>query len=80
VKYILEIYHEGECIEQREQEEAFIPPNVGEQIYIEFGNPSYSEEHGVWWVVKKRRHIMFSEKLKLQTLMLHCEPDPKKGA
>jgi hypothetical protein len=45
VKYILEIYYQGECIERREQEDAFIPPATGEQIYVEFQNPSYPEEY-----------------------------------
>jgi hypothetical protein len=81
VKYILEIYYQGECIERREQEDAFIPPATGEQIYVEFQNPSYPEEYGNCWIVKKRRHLMFASSLKtqMQTLMLYCEPDPEKG-
>ena len=80
MKYILEIYHEGECIEQRESETPFWPePLPGEQIYIEFENPSYNEEHGLWWIVVKRRHLLFGTKVKIATLMLHCEPDPDKG-
>ena len=77
MKYILEIYYQGECIEQREYEELFLAPTEGEQIHVEFQNPHYSEEHGQWWVVKKRRHLLFSGKL--QTLMLDCEPDAAKG-
>jgi hypothetical protein len=79
MKYILEIYHQGDCIEHREQENILIPPAINEQIYIEFENPHYSEEHGNWWIVKKRRHLMFSIKCQIQTLMLDCEPDPQKG-
>lgn len=79
MKYILEIYHEGECIEQRHSDTPFPEPLPGEQLYIEFDNPSYSEEHGLWWVVRKRRRLLFAEALGLCTLMLHCEPDPDKG-
>jgi hypothetical protein len=36
MKYILEIYYKGECIEQRWYAEPFIPPIFGDEIYIEF--------------------------------------------
>ena len=77
MKYILEIYYQGDCIEHREQEDVFLAPTVGEQIHVQFQNPNYSEEYGNWWVVKRRRHLLFSGEL--QTLMLDCELDPKKG-
>lgn len=58
---------------------AIQPPLPGEQIYIEFKNRNYFEEHGGWWIVVKRRHLVFHENQQLNTLMLHCEPDPMKG-
>lgn len=62
MKYILEIYHEGECIEQRWYTEPFIPPTVGDEIYIEFQNPNYSEEYGKWWKVIAIKHLLFAPK------------------
>ena len=79
MKYILEIYYQGECIEQRERQEPFLVPENGDRIYINFQNPVYSEENGFWWVVKEKKHLLFSATQKLQTLMLYCEPDPKEG-
>ncbi len=80
MKYVLEIYHKGDCIEQRESDAPFWPePLPGEQIYIEFGNPSYHEEHGLWWRVLARQHLLFSTKQPRRTLQLHCEPDIEKG-
>ncbi len=80
MKYVLEIYHKGECIEQRESEVPFWPePLPGEQIYVEFQNPSYSDEHGFWWTVLKRRHLLFGKGATRRTLALHCTPDIHKG-
>lgn len=79
MKYFLEIYHEGECIEQRESTAPFPVPLPGEQIHIQFTHRSYSDEHGCWWVVLKRRHLLFGEGSGLYTLMLDCEPDPDIG-
>ena len=73
MKYILEIYYQGECIEHREQEDPLPNPIPGDQIYIEFGNPSYSEEHGNWWTVRNRSHLLFNQAL--YTLQLYCEPN-----
>jgi hypothetical protein len=78
--YILEIYYQGDCIDQKHQNEVGIAPLKGEQIHIDFNNPSYSEEHGNWWIVKKRKHLLFAVPGGAQTLQLFCEPDPKKGA
>jgi hypothetical protein len=80
MKYVLEIYHQGECIEQRVRSTPHPEPLPGEQIYIDFANRSYSEEYGNWWVIRSRRHLLFSEQVGRQTLMLHCEPDLRKGA
>lgn len=79
MKYVLEICHEGECIERREQDRPF--PNLlpGDQMYIEFENSSYSDEHGFWWTVKNRSHLLFSESATRYTLQVHCEPNPSKG-
>ena len=77
MKYILEIYYQGECLEHREQTDPYVPPSVGEQVYLEFDNPNVSDEHGHWWIVRRRRHLLFSTQM--QTLMLDCEPDPDKG-
>ncbi|NNN70892.1 MULTISPECIES: helix-turn-helix domain-containing protein [unclassified Vibrio] len=79
-EYILEIYFEGECIEQQSYFDPIIPPLPGEQFYISFENSNYSEEYGNWWVVQKRKHLKFNESINIETLMLYCIPDPKKGA
>jgi hypothetical protein len=42
MKYILEIYHEGDCIEQREKDVPFMAPAPGEQIHLSFQNTNYS--------------------------------------
>lgn len=73
-KYILEVYFQGQCIEQRRSEYPYIAPDVGDEVYFEFQNPSYAEEHGRWWRVMKKRHLKFAAHLELETLMLFCEP------
>jgi hypothetical protein len=80
MKYILEIYYRGDCIEHRESQEPFIPPSTGERIYVEFENSNVSQEHGHWWIVRERKHLIFASLQKMQTLMLYCEPDPQRGA
>ncbi|MBV9924107.1 MAG: hypothetical protein JOZ96_03635 [Acidobacteria bacterium] len=80
MKYILEVYHRGDCLEHRESQEPFIPPDAGERIYVEFENRNISDEYGHWWIVRERKHLFFDHSLKMQTLMLYCEPDPKNGA
>lgn len=77
--YILEIYFNGECIEQQRSFDPFISPLPGEQIYIEFKNKNYSEEYGNWWSVEKRQHLKFDEEIFIETLMLTCVPDLRKG-
>jgi transcriptional regulator with XRE-family HTH domain len=72
--YILEIYFEGECIEQRRSAFPFVVPGVGDEMYIEFANPAYAEEYGFLWRVDRRRHLKFSAELELETLMLYCVP------
>ena len=72
--YIFEIYFEGECIEQRRSRFPFIPPDVGDEMYVEFQNPAFSEEYGFWWRVNCKRHLKFSSDMELETLMLFCEP------
>lgn len=79
MKYILEIYHEGDCIEQREKDEPFMAPAPGEQISLSFQNTNYSDEHGNWWLVKKRKFLYFGADTEIQTMMLYCVPDPAKG-
>lgn len=94
MKYILEIYYEGECLEQRWYKSPFIPPAPGDEIYIEFENPNYTSEYGKWWQVKSRKHLLFQPKnsdwwqkeeepldpnvLDMQTVQLYCEPCPEK--
>jgi transcriptional regulator with XRE-family HTH domain len=77
--YILEIYFEGDCIEQRRSQYPYIVPDVGDEMYVEFQNPVYSEEHGSWWRVNKKRHLKFALDLELETLMLYCEPCKPSG-
>lgn len=79
MKYILEIYHKEECIEQRNMEDMLFRPNAGEQIYIDFENRFYSDEYGNWWIVKKVKHLIFSNDLGINMLQLFCEPDPHEG-
>lgn len=74
-EYILEIYYEGECIEQQIYASPIIAPLPGEQIYIIFKNKNYSNEYGNWWLVKKRRHIKLGESANVESLMLTCVPD-----
>ena len=78
-KHMLTIYHRGEVIEQRESDTPFPNILVGEQLHIEFVNPHYNEEHGMWWIVRKRAHLITSDRIGLHALHLHCEPDPDKG-
>jgi transcriptional regulator with XRE-family HTH domain len=78
-EYILEVYFEGECIEQQSYFSPIIPPLPGEQFYILFKNSNYSNEYGNWWLVKKRKHLKFNESVNTETLMLECVPDPQKG-
>jgi len=80
MKYILEIYYEGECMEQRENEKPFMSSLPGEQIHLSFQNTNYSDEHGNWWIVKKRKFLYFGDGTEIQTMMLYCEPDPAKGS
>jgi len=79
-EYVLEIYFDGECIEQQRYFDPVIPPLPGEQFYISFANENYSESYGNWWVVEKRKHLKFNQSINIETLMLYCKPDPAKGA
>jgi transcriptional regulator with XRE-family HTH domain len=79
-EYILEIYHKGECIEQRIDNQPTVSPLPGETMYLEFENSNVSKSEGYWWLVKRRRHLKFGPKSDLETLMLDCVPDPKGGA
>jgi len=79
-EYILEVYFEGECIEQQRYLDPIIPPLPGEKFYIIFENKNYSNEHGNWWIVNRRKHLKFNEEINIETLMLECTPDPQKGA
>ena len=77
--HILEIYFGADCIEQRHYlPGTLIVPDVGEQVYLRFENPSFSEEHGPWWIVKAKKHLLISVE-EGQTVQLLCEPDPKRG-
>ena len=78
-EYILEVYFEGECIEQQRYLDPIIPPLPGEKFYIVFENKNYSDEHGNWWIVNRRRHLKFNEEINIETLMLDCTPDPQNG-
>lgn len=80
MKYVVEFYYRGEVIEQREYDESFIEPQVGDIVNIQFSNPAYFE-YGNWWIVSERRLIMFSinNPTLRQTLMLNITPDPKGG-
>lgn len=81
MKYVLQIWFQGECIEDRKSDTPFWPePLPGEQIRVEFQNPYYNEEHGLYWIVRKRRHLLlFPEDVSIRGLQLYCEPDPAKG-
>lgn len=72
--YVLEIYFENTCIEYRKSAKPFSIPNVNEELYIEFKNRNYSETYGCWWIVKKRRFLIFSEETHLETTQLYCQP------
>lgn len=75
MEYILELYHEGECIEQRTTDSPPWPdPMVGDELYIEFENPHYAEEHGKWWTVKARKALLFGAKSGERTLQVAIEP------
>jgi hypothetical protein len=76
MKYVLEIYYEGKCIERREYQEPFISPIAEEEIYVEFENYNYISEYGNWWKVKTRKHLLSASNLKMQTIQLFCEPCP----
>jgi len=73
MKYILEIYYQGDCIERREQDDPLPNPIPGDQLYIEFNNSNYSDLEGHWWTVKSRSHLLFNQAL--YTLQLYCEPN-----
>ena len=77
--YVLEIYFNNTCIEYRKSEKQFIIPQVDEELYIEFKNSIYSEKYGCWWIVKKRRFLIFSESSNLETIELHCTPKSEKS-
>ena len=79
-EYILEVYFEGDCIEQQTYAEPIIPPLPGEQFYIIFQNKNYSENYGNCWIVEKRKHLKFNQSINIETLMLDCKPDPNRGA
>lgn len=79
-EYILEVYFEGECIEQQRYFDPIIPPLPGEKFYIIFENKNYSDEYGNWWIVNRRKHLKFNEEINIEILMLECTPDPQKGA
>jgi len=73
MKYILEIYYQGNCLERREQDDPLPNPIPGDQLSILFSNSKHSEEYGVWWTVRSRTHVLFN--MDVYTLRLHCEPD-----
>lgn len=78
MKYVLEIYYRGDCIEQREYNSPIITPRKGERIRVEFKNENYYED-SVWWIVEDVHHILFSMNLQIQTVQLFCVPDPQDG-
>ncbi|MBW4527097.1 MAG: hypothetical protein KME18_18225 [Phormidium tanganyikae FI6-MK23] len=78
MKYILEVYYRGDCIEHREYASPIIAPRKGERIRVEFQNKNYYEE-SIWWIVEDVHHIFFSMELQTQTVQLFCVPDPQDG-
>lgn len=75
MEYIVEFYHEGECLEQRTSNAPPWPDlGVGDDVYIEFENPYYSEEHGNWWRVTGRRLLLFRADSGVRTLQVSIEP------
>lgn len=78
MKYILEVFHKGECMERREYASPIIAPRKGERIRVEFENTNYYQD-GTWWIVEDVHHILFSMKLQTQTVQLFCVPDPQDG-
>ena len=79
MRYVLEIYYNGQCIEQRGQDEPFIWPQVGDRVWLYFQNTNYSEEYGPWWIVRARTVLLGDAVDKANTLQLFCEPDPAGG-
>ncbi|HVT38456.1 MAG TPA: hypothetical protein VHE78_05405 [Gemmatimonadaceae bacterium] len=85
MKYNLELWHKGECLEQRTFDHPpWGVPAVGDLVRIEFSNPNYTEEYGSWWEVKQRRVLLFSNGINVQTVQLFCDrhadPDAKRPA
>ena len=78
MKYILEIFHQGDCIDRKEYSEPFITPCNGEQVYVSFENKDMF--YGGWWIVKKKKCLLFTIAEATQTIQLFCEPDPQQGA
>jgi hypothetical protein len=78
MKYVLEVFYRGDCIDRKEYPEPIILPRKGEQIYISFENKTLS--YGSWWIVRKRKYLMFTQLESMQTVQLFCEPDPEQGA
>lgn len=81
MEYIVEIFFNGECIEQRRSKEPYWPlPDVGEEVHLSFDNPAYQNEHGPVWVVKERKYLWFHAASGVRTAQLLCEPKVKNTA
>ncbi|HIF9162570.1 TPA: hypothetical protein ACX6PK_003442 [Photobacterium damselae] len=80
-EFVLEIYYQGECLEQREFKQAGYQPNKGDEIYLTFDNDNYSRDYGNWWVVKKRKFFLPTPtENEMEMLQLFCEPcDPSEN-
>ena len=78
MKYMLEVFHNGDCIDRKEFHKAANLPEKGEQIYVSFENKELY--YGSWWVVRKRKFLFFMQEENSQTVQLFCEPDPDQGA
>lgn len=72
---VLEIHHQGNCIEQR----VYSPPNllipgVGEHLTILFNDPGITDQYGSEWIVRERKYIFARTEDQAQTIQLYCDP------
>jgi hypothetical protein len=77
MKFIIEMFWEGECIERRVFDGDDIPKNVpviGDKLYVEFDNEHYTKEYGAIWEVHDRFWLFFKHGQMLRTLQLYIRP------
>ena len=79
MRYIIEFFFNGDCIDKKEFNSPFLCCEPGTRLFYEFEKVEYSERYGQWWIVSDVKHLMFKSSANLQVVQYFCQPDPEQG-